>query len=282
MSLPPSPNAPSAKQATGAARYSATLLEKAFVQHLHDWWFLWWNNFYLMCVTIILLALPSSHSVAMWKQVALQTYLRLKWPLILTLLLTAAFTAVIAGIVLRSLGSFGFASLALPLLLRALLLEVMPLGASIVVAIKVSIPLGLELSKLRRHKQLRNMEKAGADVLATELLPRLLMGFYASTMLTAFGSILTMLMLYLRMYGFTTAGFEGYTHTFSAIMTPSFALAYLIKVCFFGFVVGLLPLSSAIYDARYGLRVDTELANLARMLTILLLIEVVCLAFNYL
>lgn len=259
-----------------------TPAHQSFVQSFYDWCFLWWNNIYLMSISIILLALPSSHSLAMWRQIALQTYVRLKWSLILTLLLTIAFTAVLTGIVLRSLGSFGFSNLALPLLLRAVLLETIPLAASIVVAIKVSIPLGLELSQLRCNQWLKTIQASAGDPLRAELLPRLLMGFYASTMLTAFGSILTMLMLYLGVYGFTLAGFEGYTHTFAAIMTPSFALAYIIKVGLFGFVVGLLPLSTALYDARYGLKADTELANLARMLTILLLIEVVALAFNYL
>lgn len=250
-------------------------------QHLHEWWLLWWNNLYVACAALVLLCAPASHSLAMWARIAHRVYEHLKWPLVLFLLLMALATSVVTRIIAQALSAYGLAGLTMPLVQRILIVELLPLASAIVVAIKMGIPLGAELAGLRRGKRLQKIRQAGGDPLRSELLPRLMMGFYASTMLVTFGSMLAMLMLYLNVYGATAAGMALFTHEFGRVMTPMFSIVFLLKVLAFGFVAGLIPLTSGFYDARYGLRSDTELATLARMLAMLLLLEVLSLMLNY-
>lgn len=256
--------------------------QKQLWQHLHEWWLLWWNNLYVACASLVLMVSPGSYSLAMFSKVALRVYAQLKWPLVLFLVLAGMLTYVITRIVSGQLVTYGMGRLTLPLLLRVIVIELVPLAAAIVVAIKMSIPLGAELVSLRRNKQLAQVQQAGGDVMRTEMFPRLMMSFYASTMLTTFASLLCMVMLYLAVYGYTRAGLPLFTHEYGRLMTPIFTGIYTVKVLLFGLVVGLIPLTSGLYDARYGLRSDTELATLARMLAILLLLEVVSLMLNYL
>lgn len=250
-------------------------------QHLHEWWLLWWNNLYVGSAALLLMASPASYSLRLWNTVAQRVYVRLKWPLVLFLLLVALASSVLTRIVAQSLAGYGLAGLTMPLVQRVLVLELLPLAAALVVAIKMGIPMGAELAGLRRARHLQRVRQAGGDPLRSELLPRLLMSLYASTMFTAFGSVLAMGTLYVGVYGYTAAGLSLFTHEFGRIMTVPFSIIYFLKVLSFGFVVGLIPLTSGIYNTRYGLRSDTELATLARMLAILLLIEVLCLALHY-
>lgn len=251
------------------------------MQALQEWWWLWWNNLYLGSAALVLLCYPSSHRLRMWLVVCCQVYARLRWSLLVYVLITAAVGMVSTQIVRNALFGFGLLQLTPNLLLRVLLVELVPLAAALVVAIKLSIPLGVELAGLRRRRHLQRLEDAGLDAMRAEFLPRLLMGVYAAVALAAFGSAVVMVTIYLGLYGYTTAGLEAFTHIFGRTMTPLFTAIFVAKVLAFGYIAGLIPLTVAFIDPRYGLRRDSELTTLARVLALLILVEVLSLIANY-
>ncbi|RMX08774.1 ABC transporter permease [Corticibacter populi] len=252
-----------------------------FARHLHEWWLLWWNNLYLGCAMLVLLAYPSSHRPAVWRLVMRRVYERLHWPLLLFVAIGGLTSTVITQIVAQTLFSYGLLHTTAALLIRTILVELVPIAAALVVAIKLTIPLGAELATLRHKRHFEQLAAAGADALRVEFLPRLLMGIYAAVMFAVCGSAIVLLTIYLGIYGYTTAGLPVFTHAFGRTMTPLYGAIFAAKAIAFGFVVALIPLTTAFYDARYGLRSDSELATLARLLAILALVEVVSLVANY-
>lgn len=250
-------------------------------KHLYEWWWLWWNNLYLGSAALVLLCYPSSHHARMWLLVCRQVYARLRWSLLVYVLIAAAVGVVGTQIVRNALFGFGLASLTPTLLLRVLLVELVPLSAALVAAIKLTIPLGVELAGLRRRRHLQRLDEAGVDVMRAEFLPRLLMGIYAAVMLAAFGSAVALLTIYLGYYGYTGAGIGDFTHFFGRTMTPMFTAIFAAKVLAFGYIAALVPMTVAFVDPRYGLRRDSELGTLARVLALLMLVEVLSLIANY-
>ncbi len=261
--------------AVGASR------QASLSQHIYEWWWLWWNNLYLGSAALVLLCYPSSHRLHTWLVVCTQVYVRLRWTLLGYILIAAAVGAVTTQIVRNALFGFGLVQLTPDLLLRVLLVELVPFTAALMVAIKLSIPLGVELAGLRRKRHLQRLDEAGVDVMRAEFLPRLLMGVYAAVVLAAFGSAVALLTIYLGLYGSSGAGVGAFSHVFGRTMTPLFTSVFAAKVLAFGYIAALIPLTVAFIDARYGLRRDSELGTLARVLTLLMLVEVLSLIANY-
>ncbi|MDO4723861.1 MAG: ABC transporter permease [Comamonadaceae bacterium] len=253
----------------------------SFGQHAHEWWLLWWSNLYLGSSMLVLLCRPGRHWWRIWQVVTAQVYARLRWSLLGFLLIAYILGSVATQITQQTLQGFGLAHFTPSLMVRILLVEVVPLAAALVAAIKLTIPLGAELAMLRHRKHLARLEAAGIDALRVEFLPRLLMGVYAAIMLAAMGSAAVMVTLYLNIYGYTLAGLEVFTHAFGRTMTPLFTFIFAAKAIAFGYIVALIPLTAAFTDPRYGLRRDSELATLARMLALLTLVEVLSLIANY-
>ncbi|THU02049.1 ABC transporter permease [Lampropedia puyangensis] len=250
-------------------------------QHLSEWWWLWWNNAYLGSAALVMLCSPNRYWLKTAHIVTMHVYARLRWPLVFFVVITGLSSTVITQIVAQTLSRYGMGALALALLIRVMLVEVIPIAAALVVAIKLTIPLGAELSRLRRTQHLNRLREAGADALRLEFLPRLLMGIYGVVMFSIMGSAIVTLTMYQGIYGYTWAGHETFTHVFARVMTPFFTFIFAGKAIAFGYIVALIPLTSAFSSTRFGLRRDTELATLARMLLLLMAVQVLSLVINY-
>lgn len=249
--------------------------------HVQEWWWLWWNNAYLGCTALVLLFTPDRNWLSTARVVILHAYLRLRWALLVFVFIMAMTNTVITQIVSKTLTQFGMGTLASTLMIRVMLVEVIPIVAALIVAIKLSIPLGAELSHLRRSRHLNRLQDAGLDAYRMEFLPRLLMGIYGVVMFSVMGSAVVVLTLYQGLYGLTSAGYESFTNIFSRVMTPYFTSIFAGKAIAFGYIVALIPLTSAFSRTRFGLRRDTELVTLARMLFLIMVVEVLSLVINY-
>jgi phospholipid/cholesterol/gamma-HCH transport system permease protein len=107
-------------------------------------------------------------------------------------------------------------------------------------------------------------------------------GALAVLMLAAVSSLLTLVLAYLSIYGFTRWGFDGYTHTVGQIFSPEVALIFVLKIVFLSLAVSLIPVASVLYDSsRTRSRTSVELRGLVRMFLVILLIEVASLVGNY-
>jgi len=238
----------------------------------------WWRVLYLGAQIMVLAASPSSYSPAnrllLARHVVLATAPILLW----FTLLCALATLVITRIVVVTALSYGLSQYALQLIIRVLVLELIPLGAALFVALRSTIASSAELAEMRLRGELASMP----DPLRQEAMPRALAGVFASVTLAALSCVVALVLAYLAVYGFTLSALPAYTRLFGQVFNPAVTLIFVLKTLFFSLAVALMPIASALYDeAPAGLRHGAELRALARMFVVILLIEMVSLVGNY-
>ena len=274
MSRLPAPEK-TAEPSAGASR--ASIWERA-LSGLMAWLAGWWRVLYLGAQIMVLAVSPSSYGPAnrllLARHVVLATAPILLW----FTLLCALATLVITRIVVVTALSYGLSQYALQLIIRVLVLELIPLGAALFVALRSTIASSAELAEMR----LRGELAALADPLRQEAMPRVVAGMFASITLAALSCVVALVLAYLAVYGFTLSALPAYTRLFGQVFNPAVTLIFVLKTLFFSLAVALMPIVSALYDeAPAGLRHGAELRALARMFVVILLIEMVSLVGNY-
>jgi len=237
----------------------------------------WARIVYLGAVVLVLLLSPSTYRGAARTRLA-HHMVRATLPVLPGFTALAALVSLsITRIVVVTAQSYGLSRYALEMVVRVLVLELIPLTAALFVALRCSIPQGLELARLRAAGHLDRLRRQGADPVRMELLPRVLAGAYAGITLAALSCVVALAMAYLGVYGSSLAGLPGYTRMFGQVFTPAFTLVFVLKTLFSSLAVALIPTASALHPGP-GM---TELGGLARMFALLLLIELVSLMGNY-
>ena len=274
MSRLPAPEK-TAEPSAGASR--ASIWERA-LSGLMAWLAGWWRVLYLGAQIMVLAVSPSSYGPAnrllLARHVVLATAPILLW----FTLLCALATLVITRIVVVTALSYGLSQYALQLIIRVLVLELIPLGAALFVALRSTIASSAELAEMR----LRGELEALADPLRQEAMPRVVAGMFASITLAALSCVVALVLAYLAVYGFTLSALPAYTRLFGQVFSPAVTLIFVLKTLFFSLAVALMPIASALYDeAPAGMRHGAELRALARMFVVILLIEMVSLVGNY-
>ena len=274
MSRLPAPER-AAEPAAGASR--AGLWQRA-LRGMLDWLAGWWRVLYFGAQVLVLAFSPSSYSPAnrllLARHVVLATAPILLW----FTLLCALASLVITRIVVVTALSYGLSQYALQLIIRVLVLELIPLGAALFVALRSTIASSAELAEMR----LRGELAALAEPLRQEAMPRVVAGMFASITLAALSCVVALVLAYLAVYGFTLSALPAYTRLFGQVFNPAVTLIFVLKTIFFSLAVALMPIASALYDeAPAGLRHGAELRALARMFAVILLIEVISLVGNY-
>jgi phospholipid/cholesterol/gamma-HCH transport system permease protein len=197
-------------------------------------------------------------------------------------LLCALLTLVITRIVVVTAYSYGLSQYALELVIRVLVLELIPLTASLFVALRCTIPNGAALAELRRIGRFDALRRQGLDPLTHEVLPRALGGIFCAITLAALSCAVALALAYLAVYGLSTAGIARYTRMFGHVFNTAVALIFLLKTLFFSLAVSVIPMASALYDLEGdGSRESAALQGLVRMFAVLLVIEAVSLVGNY-
>lgn len=274
MSRLPAPEK-TAESSAGASRASMGVRA---LNGLMAWLAGWWRVLYLGAQIMVLAVSPSSYGPAnrllLARHVVLATAPILLW----FTLLCALATLVITRIVVVTALSYGLSQYALQLIIRVLVLELIPLGAALFVALRSTIASSAELAEMR----LRGELAALADPLRQEAMPRVVAGMFASITLAALSCVVALVLAYLAVYGFTLSALPAYTRLFGQVFNPAVTLIFVLKSLFFSLAVALMPIASALYDeAPAGLRHGAELRALARMFVVILLIEMVSLVGNY-
>ena len=241
----------------------------------------WARIVYLGAVVLVLLLSPSTYRGAARTRLA-HHMVRATLPVLPGFTALAALVSLsITRIVVVTAQSYGLSRYALEMVVRVLVLELIPLTAALFVALRCSIPQGLELARLRAAGHLDRLRRQGADPVRMELLPRVLAGAYAGITLAALSCVVALAMAYLGVYGASLAGLPGYTRMVGQVFTPAFTLVFVLKTLFSSLAVALIPTTAGMYDAGEGVTPDSELGGLARMFAVLLLIEVGSLVGNY-
>ena len=242
----------------------------------------WWRNIYLAAVVLVLVLSPSSYQRLGRRAIAHQAYVQTAPILTGFTALAALLCAVISHIVVVTAQSYGLSRYALDLVVRVLVIELIPLTASLFVAMRCTIPSSAQVLQLRQQGRMTAWRAQGADPIRVALVPRAAAGVFACITLAALSCIVALVTVYFSIYGFSTAGWPAYTRIFGQIFSPSITLVFVLKTWFFSLTVAIMPLASALH-ARPVPRLagGAELGGFARMFAVLLLIEVLSLMGNY-
>jgi len=245
----------------------------------------WWQLIHLGAMLMVLALSPSSYRAAHRPQLARHIYNNTAPILAGFSLFCALITVVLTRIVLTTAMTYGLTQYALQVLIRVLVLELIPLTAALFVALRCTIPDGVELAALRANGVLDRLHAQGREPVTSVVLPRVIAGLMAAVMLAALSSVVALVVAYLVGYGFTLAGLPAYIRMFGQVFSPAVCLILVLKTVLFSMAVSLIPMASALYGLRglFGSNVRTsiELHSLVRMFTIVLLIEVASLVGNY-
>lgn len=242
----------------------------------------WWRIVVFTAQVLVLALSPGSYGAANRPWMARHLYLDTAPLLPWFTVLSALISLILIRIVLVSAMSYGLSQYALEMLVRVLVLELIPLTAAVFVALRCAMPNGAEIAALRARGEFDALRLAGVDPLQRAVLPRVAAGVFATLLLAAVASVVTLVLAYLSVYGFTAGGFGQYTHTVGRVFSPSVALIFVLKTFFLSVAVAVLPIASVLYDLpRLRARTSAELAGLVRLFLVIVLIEAVSLVGNY-
>lgn len=246
------------------------------------WWARWWH---IVRLGTLLLAL--SLSVGPWRAgPQRQAISRQVWlataPLMAGFALGSALMAVvITRIVLVTAQSYGLSQLALEMVVRVLVLELLPLGAALLVALRVALPAAVSVAQLKAEDRLQALRREGVDVLGAELLPRAAGMVFAVLLLVSLNSLICLVVAYLLAHGLSPWGFDSFTRMVGRVFSPAVSLVFVLKTLAFAAAVAVVPMGSALHDPVAPERSAVELSGLVRLFAALLLIEVLSLGINY-
>lgn len=242
----------------------------------------WWRILVLGAELFVLALSPISYRAASRVNLVRHVYAATAPSLLWFTVLTATFSLVLIRIVVVTALSYGLSQYALEMVVRVLVLELIPLTAALFVAVRYCIPRGSELYKLRTRGGFDSLRQQGLDPIAHELLPSVVAGVFASLTLAAVSCVVSLVLAYFTVYGFTTSAFAGYTRTVGQIFNPAVTLIFSLKTFFFSLAVSLIPAGISLQDMpRHMSRASVELQGLIRMFAVLLLVEVASLVGNY-
>lgn len=247
-----------------------------------DWLAGWWRIVFFGAQLQVLALSPSSYTRGGTSRLLRHLYLDTAPILWWFTALSALLTLVITRIVIVTALSYGLSQYALEMVIRVLVLEIIPLTAALFVALRCTIPNGAALAEMRRSGTFAQLARQGVDPVVTHVLPRATAGVFSTVMLAALSCVVALVLAYLAVYGWSTAGIESYTRVFGRIFAPAVAMIFVLKTFFFSLAVSVIPMASALYDIEGdGMRESAALQGLVRMFAVLLLMEAASLTGNY-
>ena len=223
---------------------------------------------------------PGSYPRALRPVMARHLYQSAGPSLLWYVLMFGFFSLVLVRIVVVSAASYGLSRYALEMVVRVLVLELLPLAASLFVAMRCAIPYGSEVAALRANGRFAAWRAQGVDPMRQEVLPRVVAGVFAVWLCTALSAVLTLVVSYLVVYGFTPFGWTPYTRTVGQVFGPAVTLVFVVKTLLFSLAVAVVPMAAATQDNPAN-SISAEIQGLVRMFTLLLLFEALSLLGNY-
>jgi phospholipid/cholesterol/gamma-HCH transport system permease protein len=243
---------------------------------VRQWWGGWWQVIHFGAQVLVLALLPSSHRRAQRRATVRSIYLA-TMPLLRSFTVISALIAVvIIRIVLATASSYGLSRYALDVLVRTLVLELIPLSAALFVAVRYSLAAGDTVRALRARGP------AGAELMRDAVLPRVTAGVFAVVTLATVSGVVTLALTYLSVYGFSTWGLAGFTRAVGQVFNPVITLIFILKTLCFSLAVTVVPMVTTPREIAAGATLaNADLTRLARLLAVILLVEVASLVGNY-
>jgi phospholipid/cholesterol/gamma-HCH transport system permease protein len=247
-----------------------------------DWLRGWWQILYIGAQLMVLALSPSSYRASQRKVMALKLYEATAPLLISYVLISALVSLIVTRIVVTTALTYGLSQYALELLIRTLVLELLPLSVALVVAVRYTMPEGKMVRDMRERGEFATQWREGGDPTRDVLLPRVVAGVFSVWMLAALSGFIALVLAYLSVYGFHTWGYPGYTRSVGQVFNPVVALVFSLKTIFFSLAVSVIPIVfRPRADPNDPTGANAEIKVLARLFTVILLIEVLSLVGNY-
>jgi phospholipid/cholesterol/gamma-HCH transport system permease protein len=129
---------------------------------------------------------------------------------------------------------------------------------------------------------LETLQRAGADPMRHELVPRVIGSAVSVLALTVIGGSIALVLAYVAMYGFTAGGAESFTNVAGQVFSLVITLGLGLKALFFGLAVAVIPITSSL-DAPRDMRFApiAVLNGMVRLFLSLALIQAASLAVKY-
>jgi phospholipid/cholesterol/gamma-HCH transport system permease protein len=246
----------------------------------------WWQIVSFGTIVIMLALMPSTYRGANRRAIAHQivhaTLRNLAWFTVFSALISI----VLIRIVVVTALSYGLSRFAIEMVVRVLIVELIPLTAAMFVALRYTLPESVEINQMYTRGAFSALRQQGIDPIQHEFLPRVLAGVFSMWMLGAVSCIMTLVLAYLMIYGFTYWAVTSYTRIVGQVFDPAVTIILVLKIFLFSLAVSFIPLVSMKHDTlittrRHQLKLATELDSMVRLFVVVLVIEVFSLMGNY-
>lgn len=257
-------------------------LPHPWVRALARWWGGWWQVIHFSAQILVLALAPSSYRASQRVRMARGIY-QATMPMLPSFTVLSAIVAVVViRIVLATSLSYGLSRYALAVLVRTLVLELIPLSAALFAALRYAMSAGERVRSMRLAGQFESQLAAGLDPTRDAVLPRAVAGMFSVITLAAVSSAITLVLTYFSVYGFATWGLAGFTRTVGQVFNPVIVLIFGLKTLFLSVAVAIIPMVPTPSEGAAGVhQPNADITRLARLLAVVLLIELLSLVGNY-
>lgn len=225
---------------------------------------------------------PSTHSRANLAAIARNIYASTWRVLPWFTLASTLFSLVLIRIVLVTALSYGLSQYALEMMVRVLVLELIPLGAALFVALRA----GLAFNAGATPPASRMAGANGSIDFHNGVVPEVIASAFSVLSLAMVSSAIVLVLAYLNVYGLSPWGLVHYTRTVGRVFDPVVTTGFALKTVLFGLAVAVIPMAAMLEAARQKSAVhpaasSTVQPGAMRLFFVLLLIEAGSLAVKY-
>lgn len=242
----------------------------------------WWRVFHFGAIALVMAASPSAYDRATSSLMARQVYYT-AWQILPGFVLVCALLSfMVIRIVVLAAGNYGVAEYALNLVVRVLVLELIPMFVALFVALRSGAAINTEVALMHIRGDLDALQRAGADPMRHELVPRVVGSAVSVVALTVIGGTIALVLAYFAMYGYSAGGMDDYSDTIGQIFEPVITLGLGLKALLFGLAVAVIPITASLEVPReMRFAAIAVLSGMVRLFLALALIEGASLAFKY-
>ncbi|MEW5908767.1 MAG: ABC transporter permease [Thermodesulfobacteriota bacterium] len=197
-------------------------------------------------------------------------------------LLSALISLVVVQIAVITARQFGLENYALEVVIRALVLEVLPLITALFVALRSGAAINTEIVLMNINNEIRALEDAGVDPMRFEFMPRVVGGVISVLTLSAMSGLVALVVGYLSVYGFSISGISGFSQVVGKVFSLGILFGLWFKSFIFGLAVTIIPISSGLSaPKKLFFAPISVLHGMVRLFFTLMIIEVGSLGIKY-
>ena len=197
-------------------------------------------------------------------------------------LFSALLSFLLIQIVVATAAKIGQSELALEMSVRVLVLEILPLLTALFVALRSGSAINTEVALMRVHGEIEALEESGVDTLRMEFMPRVIGGLLSVLALTAVTSVLALVLAYIAVYGFQTWSIPDFNRVMGKVFDGAVMASIWFKSIAFGLAVTVIPVAEGLATPKMLFMAPISvLRGMVRLFFLLMIIEVLSLAFKY-